>query len=104
MEKQTKLRIRKHGTRIEVMVLVKHPMRTGTHQDNETRQPVPADYIEKMTFALNNVVVAEARMGPGVAEDPLTGITLQQARPGDRVTVNWIDSRSESGSAAATVP
>jgi len=103
MPKQTKLRLRKHGTRTEVIVLVKHPMETGSRQDNETGQPVAADYIEKMTFELNDVVVAEARMGPGVAEDPLTGITLGKARPGDRITVSWVDNRGEGGGAEATV-
>jgi sulfur-oxidizing protein SoxZ len=103
MPKQTKLRIRKNGTRTEVIVLVKHPMETGSRQDDETRRPVPADYIEKMTFELNDVVVAEAWMGPGVAEDPLTSITLKKARSGDKVMVSWIDTRGEGGSAEAIV-
>ena len=103
MPKQTKLRIRKNGTRTEVIVLVIHPMETGSRQDDETRQSVPADYIEKMAFELNDVVVAEARMGPGVAEDPLTSITLNKARSGDKVMVSWIDTRGEGGSAEAIV-
>ena len=103
MPKQTKLRIRQNGTRTEVIVLVKHPMETGSRQDDETRRSVSADYIEKMTFELNGVVVAEARMGPGVAEDPLTSITLKKAKSGDRVMVSWIDTRDESGSAEAIV-
>jgi sulfur-oxidizing protein SoxZ len=78
-------------------------METGSPQDNETGKSVPADYIEKMIFELNDVVVAEAWMGPGVAEDPLTSITLNKARSGDRVMVSWIDTRGEGGSAEAIV-
>jgi len=98
MEKLTKLRIRKSGARTEVMVLVKHPMETGSRWGDESRQPVQADYIEKMSFELNGVVVAEVHMGPGVAQDPLTGISLKKAKSGDKVSVSWIDTRGESGS------
>ncbi len=101
MEKLTKLRIRKSGTRTEVMVLVEHPMQTGSRWDDETRQA--ADYIEKMIFELNGVMVAEARMGPGVAEDPLTCISLKKAKSGDKVAVSWIDTRGDAGSAEAII-
>jgi sulfur-oxidizing protein SoxZ len=103
MEALTKLRIRKSGARTEVMVLVKHPMETGSRRDDETRQPLQADYIEKIAFKLNGAVVAEARMGPGVAEDPLTGISLKQAESGDTVSVSWIDTRGETGSAEKVI-
>ena len=101
MEKLTKLRVRKSGTRAEVMVLVKHPMEMGSRWDNETRQE--ANYIEKMIFELNGVVVAEARMGPGVAEDPEAGISLKKAKSGDKVAVSWIDSRGDAGSAETII-
>lgn len=101
MEKLTKLRVRKSGTRSEVMALVKHPMEMGLRWDDETRQE--ANYIEKMIFELNGVVVAEARMGPGVAEDPLTGISLKKAQSGDKVAVSWIDTRGDTGSAETTI-
>ncbi|MEN8133311.1 MAG: thiosulfate oxidation carrier complex protein SoxZ [Pseudomonadota bacterium] len=103
MAKLTKLKIRKSGTRTEVMVLVKHPMETGRQQSDETNQSVPADYIDKMTFELNGAVVAEALLGPGVAADPLTGIALKKAKSGDKVTVSWIDSQGESGSAETII-
>lgn len=103
MAKLTKLRIRKSGARTRVMVLVKHPMETGWKQGGETKQSVPADYIDKMTFELNGTVVAEAWLGPGVAANPLTSIALKKAKPGDKVTVNWIDSRCESGKAETII-
>jgi sulfur-oxidizing protein SoxZ len=56
-----------------------------------------------MTFELNGVAVAEARMGPGVAEDPLTGISLKKAKSGDKVSVSWIDTRDETGSAETII-
>jgi hypothetical protein len=81
MPKLTKLRIRKSVARVEVMVLVTHPMEAGSWQNDETKQPVGSDYIEKMTFKLSGAVVAEAQMGPGVARDPLIVIALNAYEP-----------------------
>jgi len=103
MMKQTKLRLRRNGSRTEVLVLVKHSMETGTRVDHDTRLTVPADYIDRMTFALNGNSVAEARLGPGVAADPLTAIALEQVEPGDRVSVVWSDTQGESGHAEVVV-
>lgn len=103
MAKQTRLRIKTKGTRAEVLVLVKHPMEKGLQQDSEASQRIPADYIERMIFELNGAVVAEARLGPDVAPDPLTGIMLNDAKPGDRITVKWTDNRGESGIAEKSI-
>ena len=103
MAKQTRLRLKTTGSRTEVLVLVKHPMESGLRQDHRTSQRILADYIERMTFALNGSVVAEALLGPGVASDPLTGIILNEVKQGDRVTVKWTDSRGESGMAEKSI-
>lgn len=103
MAKQTKLRLRRNDSGTEVMVLVKHAMETGTRVEHDTRLTVPADYIDSMTFALNGKSVAEARLGPGVAADPLTAIMLEAVESGDRVSVVWTDSQGESGHAEVVV-
>ena len=103
MAKLTKLRIRKRDARTEVMVLVKHPMEVYRQRNDETKQPGSGGYIDKMSFALNGAVVAEARLGPGVAADPLTCIALKNAKIGDKVTVRWNDKQGESGSSETII-
>jgi thiosulfate oxidation carrier complex protein SoxZ len=98
--KETLLRLRRRGSRTEVLVLVKHAMEPGSRVDQETGQAVPADYIDRMTFALNGNPVAEARLGPGVAGDPLTAIALESIEPGDEVAVSWRDVQGDTGHAA----
>lgn len=103
MQKVTKLRVRETEAQTELMALVKHPMDAVWLHQEGTGQQVSEDYIVKMSFELNDEVVAEAMLGPGVASDPLTGISLKDAKPGDRVKVSWIDIRGEQGSAETII-
>jgi len=95
MTKVTKIRARRDGALTEILALVNHPMETGWREDKVNHSPVPAHYIEQMTFELNGSLVALARLGPGIAANPLTGIALHDARPGDEVVVSWVDNTGE---------
>lgn len=98
MKIPTILRVRKTGSRTEIMVLVKHPMGSDKRDsDKKGKMPTTTPCIEKMTFSLNDVNVAEAMMSSGVAENPLTSIMLYSAKQGDRVSVHWQDSVGNYG-------
>jgi len=99
----TKMKLKTTGAETEVLVLVNHPMETGTRKDKKTGQNVPAHFIQKMTFSHNGKVVAEANLGVGVSKNPLIGIQVAGAKAGDKISVNWSDNKGESGSAEATV-
>jgi len=97
MVNSTKLMFRRKNGKIEVLVLVNHPMETGLRQYKTTKEPISAHYIQTMTIELNGKTVAEANLGPGVAKNPLTGIELNGAGSGDRVVARWTDSKGQSG-------
>ena len=99
----TKMKIKTAGDKSQVLVLVNHPMETGTRKDKKTGQLVPAHFIQKMTFSHNGKVVAEANLSQGVSKNPLIGIELAGAKAGDKVSVKWSDNKGESGSAEASV-
>ena len=103
MTKVTKIRARRSGALTEILVLVNHPMETGWREDKVNHSPVPAHYIEQMTFELNGSVVAQAHLGAGIAANPLTGIALHDARPGDEVVVRWVDNTGEGDTARTTL-
>lgn len=103
MSRLTKIKSRTRGAATEVLVLVNHPMETGNRKNKKTGKKIPAHYIQKMTFALNGKVVAEANLGPAVSKNPLTAIELKGAKAGDKVKVNWSDNKGESGGAETTV-
>lgn len=91
----TKIRLLQKGEVARVLVLVNHPMQAGNGQ--------AANYIERMVFELNDIRVAETRLGPGVDENPLTGIAVGPVRAGDRTVVRWSDNRGGNGSAMTIV-
>lgn len=103
MARQTRMRIKKHGDAAEVLVLVNHPMETGQRVDKETKQKIPAHWIQKMTFTLNGKEVADVDMGVAVSKDPLVGIRIPGVKPGDKIKASWSDNKGETGSAEATV-
>ncbi|HED15046.1 MAG TPA: thiosulfate oxidation carrier complex protein SoxZ [Gammaproteobacteria bacterium] len=103
MARTIKMKIKKSGSEYRVLVLVKHPMETGRRKDKKTGKLVPAHYIETMTFSLNGKLVAEANMGTGVSKNPLLGISLTAAKPGDKVSIHWADNKGESGSVESVV-
>jgi len=103
MARQTQIRAQMKEGAAEVRVRVTHPMETGQRVDRNTKQKIPAHYIQKMTFSVNGKQVAVTDLGPAVSKDPLVGVRLKGAKAGDKVTVTWSDNKGESGSAEAVI-
>ncbi|MDH3638342.1 MAG: thiosulfate oxidation carrier complex protein SoxZ [Gammaproteobacteria bacterium] len=102
-ERLTKVKVKKLGDKHQVLVLINHPMETGQRKDKKTGEKIPAHFIETITFELNGNKVAEASLGSGVSKNPLTGVELDGAKPGDTIKVSWTDNKGESGGTEATV-
>lgn len=99
----TKIRTKTRDGVTDVLVLVDHPMETGLRTDRNTKQKIPAHYIQKLTFSLNGKEVASTDLGPAVSKDPLIGIKLKDAKPGDKIKIHWSDNQGNSGGGEATV-
>ena len=103
-DRQTQIRTRTRDGVTDVLVLVNHPMETGQRPDPKDKdKKIPAHYIQKITFSLNGKEVAATDLGPAVSKDPLIGIKLKGAKPGDKLKVAWSDNKGESGSEETTV-
>ncbi len=103
MARTIKMKIKKLEDGYQVLVLVKHPMETGLRKDQITGKLVAAHYIETMTFSLNGKPVAVVDLSAGVSMNPLLGIGLANASPGDKVSIFWSDNQGESGSVESAV-
>lgn len=103
MARQTRIRTRMQDGATEILVLVNHPMETGQRVDPQTKEKIPAHFIQKMTFMLNGKEVAVVDMGVAVSKDPLVGIRVKGAKAGAKVRITWSDNKGESGEAETTV-
>lgn len=87
----------------EVVVLISHPMETGLRANPQTKEKIPAHFIQKITFLLNGREVAVADAAQGVSKDPLISIRLKDAKRGDRVKVAWSDNLGEKNETEVTI-
>jgi len=100
----TKMKIKKAKVGgYQVLVLAKHPMETGLRKDKKTGKKIPKHFIKTMQFSLNGTPIAQANMAQGVSKNPLIGVSLAGAQPGDKVSVSWIDNTGGTGNAEAKV-
>ena len=79
-----------------------HEMETGFRKD-ASGAIVPAWFINEVTAKLNDKVVMQAQWGPSVSKNPYLAFKIKGGQAGDKVTVSWVDSKSDTRSDTATV-
>ncbi len=99
----TKIKARKKGNATEILVLVQHPMETGTRKDKKTKKVIPAHFIKTVNFAINGKSVANASLSISVSKNPLIGIRVKNTKSGDKINVSWTDNKGETGGAKTAV-
>jgi sulfur-oxidizing protein SoxZ len=97
-----RIRAQAAGDKTTVRVLMAHEMETGLRKDASGKL-VPAWYIQHVSAKLNGKVVMSAQWGPSVAKNPFTQFVVHGAKPGDKVSITWIDNRNETRTDEATV-
>ena len=98
MAGKIKVKVKLEGEVARVKSLVVHPMETGARKDPDTGTLVPRHHIKQLTFANNGTPVLVADCSTAVAKNPYFNFSFTGASPGDKFTVNWVDSRGESDS------
>lgn len=102
MAEPMKIRAQTTGDRTVVRVLMAHEMESGQRKDANGKA-VPAWFIREVGVALNGRSVLSAQWGPAVAKTPFLQFSLRGAKPGDRITVTWLDNRGDNRSDEALV-
>ena len=103
-EKRTRIRVKNLDSGgVEIFVLISHPMETGQRTNPQTREKIPAHFIQKMTFYLNGKEIAVADTGTGVSTNPLVSVRVGNAKRGDKVKVAWSDNFGEKDEAEITI-
>ena len=90
------------GDKVEVRVLMAHEMETGQRKDAKGNI-IPAHFIQNVTVTHAGKTVLSAQWGPAVSKNPFMHFRFKGARPGDKVTIAWIDNKGERRTDVATV-
>jgi sulfur-oxidizing protein SoxZ len=97
-----RIRAQAAGDKTTVRVLMSHEMETGQRKD-AAGKVIPAWYIQEVSAQLNGKTVMTAQWGPAVSKNPFLQFTLKGAKPGDKITVSWVDNRGDKRTDEATV-
>ena len=89
-----KIRATLVGDKVEVKILMAHPMETGQRKD-ANGQLVAAHFIQNVTATCNGKSVLSAQWGPAVSRNPFLSFRFKGGAKGDKLQVTWIDNKSD---------
>jgi sulfur-oxidizing protein SoxZ len=86
----------------EVQALIQHPMDSGFVKDSKG-EPIPAHFIQKLTFEHDGKPVFAADWGGGISKDPYVKFSFKGGKKGDELKVSWSDNKGATDSTTAKI-
>ena len=97
-----RIRAQVTGDKATVRVLMSHEMESGQRKDAAGKL-VPAWHITDVTATHNGKTVLTAEWGPAVSKNPFLQFVVKGAKAGDKIGVNWKDTKGDTRTDEATV-
>jgi len=97
-----KIRASLKGDVAEIRILMAHAMETGQRKD-AAGNVVPAHFIQSMTVEVGGKKVVDGQIGTSVSRNPVFGFKMKGDKVGDKVIVNWIDSKGDKRTDEAAI-
>lgn len=98
-----KVKAKIDGNKVDVKLLVKHPMDTGLQKDKNNGDLIPAKYIQELTCMLGDRLVFLANFGRAVSKDPYLAFSFSGAKEGDSLTLKWTDNLGDTETTEAVI-
>lgn len=102
MSGPTKIRASAKDGYTEVKILMLHEMETGRRK-NEEGNLVPARYITGVKVRHNDKTMLDCQFGTAVSKDPYLVFKFRGGKPGEKVSVYWIDNNGDSRTDEAVI-
>ena len=102
MAEPMRIRAKMEFDAADVKVLMSHPMETGQRK-NEKGDLVPVHFIQSVVATHNGKTVLDAQWSQAVSRNPFLGFRVKGAKPGDKITISWVDTKGDKGSIDTTV-
>jgi sulfur-oxidizing protein SoxZ len=97
-----KIRAAMSGDKVEVKILMSHEMETGQRKDAKGAA-IPPHFIQTVTATHNGKVVLTAEWGPAVSKNPFLSFKFAGGKPGEKVSVTWVDNKGDKRTDEATI-
>jgi sulfur-oxidizing protein SoxZ len=97
-----KVRAKAEGNVTTVKALISHPMETGQRKDKDGKL-VPAHFIQEVVCEHKGKPVMTAMWGPAISKNPYLSFKFAGAKPGETMTLRWVDNKGESDSTETTI-
>jgi|SRR5687767_2009944 sulfur-oxidizing protein SoxZ len=97
-----RIRAKMEGDKVDVRILMSHEMETGQRKDSKGAL-IPAHFIQNVTAVHNGKTVLAAEWGPAVAKNPFLAFKFAGGKPGDKITVTWVDNKGDKRTDEATI-
>ncbi|NNF95492.1 MAG: thiosulfate oxidation carrier complex protein SoxZ [Halobacteria archaeon] len=103
MANKMKIRAWIENDKTTVKAIIFHPMETGLRKDKKSGKSIPAHYITEVICEHNGKSILKCLWGPGVSKNPFFSFRFAGAKPGDKLTISWVDNNGQSGSSDAKI-
>lgn len=88
--------------KVDIKVLMAHEMETGQRKDAQGRI-VPAHFIRNVTVTHAGRTVLAAQWGTSVSRNPFLHFRFTGGKPGEKVSITWVDNKGETRTDEATI-
>lgn len=93
-----RIRAKDSGGVTTVKSLITHPMETGQRKNKKTGKKIPAHFIQQVKCDYKSTAVMSADWGAAISKNPYLSFQFTGAKPGDSLTLSWVDNKGESDS------
>ncbi|MGR9013479.1 MAG: thiosulfate oxidation carrier complex protein SoxZ [Gammaproteobacteria bacterium] len=87
-----KIRTKRMDGKMQIRMLIAHPMEHGRNRDAKTNELIPAHFIRKLTVKLNKNIIITGNTGANISKDPFFVFMLKGGNVGDKITISWLDN------------
>jgi sulfur-oxidizing protein SoxZ len=94
MAEPMRIRVSAVSDKVDVKVLMDHPMETGLRRDAKG-SPVPAHFIQNVTATHNGRTVLAAQWGTGISKNPFLHFRFKGGKIGEKIVLTWIDNKGD---------
>ncbi|MCS6766899.1 MAG: thiosulfate oxidation carrier complex protein SoxZ [Candidatus Protistobacter heckmanni] len=86
----------------EVKILMRHEMESGQRKD-AAGKTIPAWHITSVSIRLKDKEVMRAQFGPSISKDPFLSLKFKGGAKGEKLVVNWVDTKGDARSDEAVI-